>query len=494
MKKLVLTSLIVATLGGYGYAQTKGAIKGAVDAGIDRLARNGAEVTYVSATLGAGGEVTLTGVTVRSDKDMVVLSSEFVKAKPVGSGGEMSVTFPEQMLLTVTPDGDEDLTYLMELRSDGLEYVGDIAKDTDGTTEGSLSADSLRLVGLTVDHPVMKNLDIEQRDIDIEVTSDEPNLALSFIGKIGAFDGEYAFDSGEQDTFGEADFKVDGIDVRFEGSGFSPDPQRDMNSFLASGGAMDLVMNFGASEGTSTSRAQGPSMRVEGNSGETSMVVSLNKNGFAYQTRFDEIDYNVTPLDGSMPVPPFTVEMSGGLIDLAMPVTASKTTDDARIGFKLSDVEVGETIWAMIDPTRTLPRTPANLELLVNADVKLNAPLGQAAAIGARNPMAAAEVQNVELESLLVEIAGADVSARGEVEIQNAGPIPLPFGSVDVVINGLNGLSTKLVDLGLVDQMQAGMAMGMLMAFAKPGTGPDQFVSKIDFQGAAIYANGRQVK
>mgnify|MGYP001801345955 CR=1 FL=1 len=61
-------------------------------------------------------------------------------------------------------------------------------------------------------------------------------------------------------------------------------------------------------------------------------------------------------------------------------------------------------------------------------------------------------------------------------------------------LSGAQGLANTLVELGLVDQMQVGMAMGMMMAFAQPGTEPDSFTSKIEFKDGSILANGQPLQ
>ena len=44
-----------------------------------------------------------------------------------------------------------------------------------------------------------------------------------------------------------------------------------------------------------------------------------------------------------------------------------------------------------------------------------------------------------------------------------------------------------------MDQMQVGMAMGMMMAFAQPA-GEDAFTSKIEFKDGGIMANGQPLQ
>ena len=68
--------------------------------------------------------------------------------------------------------------------------------------------------------------------------------------------------------------------------------------------------------------------------------------------------------------------------------------------------------------------------------------------------------------------------------------MPMPMGQVDIEAKGVTALVNKLVGLGLLDQMQAGMVMGMIMAFGKPGPEPDQYLAQITFTEQGILANG----
>ena len=61
-------------------------------------------------------------------------------------------------------------------------------------------------------------------------------------------------------------------------------------------------------------------------------------------------------------------------------------------------------------------------------------------------------------------------------------------------VAGVQALGENLVALGLVEQMQVGMAMGMMMAFAQPGAEPDTFTSKIEFKDGGIFANGQPIQ
>jgi len=94
----------------------------------------------------------------------------------------------------------------------------------------------------------------------------------------------------------------------------------------------------------------------------------------------------------------------------------------------------------------------------------------------------------------LLSLAGASIQMDGAATFDNSGPIPMPLGSLNIDMHGISTLANQLVALGLLDQMQAGMAMGMMMAFAQPGNEADQFLSEITFSENGISANGQPIQ
>jgi len=77
-----------------------------------------------------------------------------------------------------------------------------------------------------------------------------------------------------------------------------------------------------------------------------------------------------------------------------------------------------------------------------------------------------------------------------------AGP-PKPIGSVDLVLNGLNGLIDNLVSMGLTSAEEAMGVRMMLAAFTAPApsSGQDVMKSTIEFtpEGHTL-ANGQRVR
>jgi hypothetical protein len=99
-----------------------------------------------------------------------------------------------------------------------------------------------------------------------------------------------------------------------------------------------------------------------------------------------------------------------------------------------------------------------------------------------------------------VAIAGAELNGTGAFTFDNAdlvtwGGMPAPEGTVDISLDGANGLMDKLVAMGLLPQDQVMGARMMMGMFARPGAGPDSLVSQIEVRrDGSVFANGMQIK
>ena len=72
--------------------------------------------------------------------------------------------------------------------------------------------------------------------------------------------------------------------------------------------------------------------------------------------------------------------------------------------------------------------------------------------------------------------------------------MPRPEGKITVGIKGANQLVDNLIALGLLSEDNAmGFRMGLAM-FARPGAGPDELTSEIEFKEGGLFANGQRLQ
>jgi hypothetical protein len=109
------------------------------------------------------------------------------------------------------------------------------------------------------------------------------------------------------------------------------------------------------------------------------------------------------------------------------------------------------------------------------------------------------ELTSLELAEVLVKGAGAEVGATGGLTFDNTDltsfdGVPAPTGSINITIKGANTLIDNLIAMGLLPEEDAMGARMMLGLFARPGAGPDELTSVIEFKDGGLFANGQQLQ
>ena len=196
----------------------------------------------------------------------------------------------------------------------------------------------------------------------------------------------------------------------------------------------------------------------------------------------------VTPQ--GVPMPPVEADIADLDMRFALPIAPTGGEGTAAIRINLDGVTVSDMLWSMVDPGGAIPRDPAKILIDIEGDADVSAnlmdPENAAAMMG--NPF---RFENATLKALEVSFGGAAVTGSGEATINNAGPIPMPVGGIDLRIAGVNGLLEKLSAIGLVPAEQAMPVRMMLGMFAQPTDEADVFTTRIE-AGAdgSITANG----
>lgn len=194
----------------------------------------------------------------------------------------------------------------------------------------------------------------------------------------------------------------------------------------------------------------------------------------------------------SMPLPPFSFEMDGYTIGVQFPFQKTDLAQDAAYVFDLQGLKLSDTLWGMVDPTGLLPRDKARLKMDVGAKVKWLVDVLN----GVKNTAQPMEVENVTLNDLTLEIAGAKLHGTGDLAIDNT-KIPLkPVGAFDLDLKGGIGLLGKLTELGLVQKEQQQMLTMFSGLFATPGgDGDDHLKTKIELtEDGGVIVNGNQIQ
>ncbi len=232
---------------------------------------------------------------------------------------------------------------------------------------------------------------------------------------------------------------------------------------------------------------------------------SLTGGSFDLVLDKDKMTYGTSVTGGSftasgpeIPFPEVAFGFAESGFGITMPVSKSDTPQDFSFLTRLVDLTVSEDIWGLVDPGAALSREPATFIL----DVKgmgfwkqdIMDPAVQME--GAEPP---GELTSLDLTQVLVKAAGAEVGATGALTFDNTDLVtfqgaPAPTGNINVTIKGVNKLIDNLIAMGLLPSEQAMGARMMLGLFARPGPGPDELTSLIEFKDGGLFANGQQLQ
>lgn len=293
------------------------------------------------------------------------------------------------------------------------------------------------------------------------------------------------------------------VDVSFadvsgvtKGNFLSAELMANMAAALNSGFTMDSSLTFGAmAMSADITEASGPTKLVANATGG-GFKVAMDKTRLDYGTSLTGAKFTVSGAE--IPFPLVEVAFAESGFNLLMPVTKSDTPQDFSFLTKVVDFTVSEDVWGLFDPAGSLSREPAT----VIVDLKgtgfwtqdIMDPAVQME--GAEPP---GQLHSLDLTQVLAKAAGAEVSATGGLTFDNTdmvtfGGMPRPDGKITIGIKGANQLVDNLIALGILSEDDAmGFRMGMAM-FARPGAGPDELTSEIEFKEGGLFANGQRLQ
>ena len=197
----------------------------------------------------------------------------------------------------------------------------------------------------------------------------------------------------------------------------------------------------------------------------------------------------VTRVAGSEIPVPVEASAASSELSLTVPLAASATPSDAAIRLSYRDLAVSEEVWALMDPSGSVPRNPLTVILDATAQIQLMVDLLGADAMEMDAPPG-------ELRALTVselELSFGDTSLTGSADMTFAPGqvVPQPVGQADLSLVGGNALLDQLQGAGVIGPEEAGMARGVAGMFSRPGAMPDTLETTIEFgPDGTITANG----
>jgi Uncharacterized protein conserved in bacteria (DUF2125) len=324
---------------------------------------------------------------------------------------------------------------------------------------------------------------------------DKTTLDSSFAGKAVAFNI-----SGTDIEGGGGQVKVAvtlaDLSGTTKGNFLTADTMVNMAAALNSGFTMDSGFSFGAmAMDVDVTEASGPTKLTATATGG-GLVLAMNKEQLTYGSSLNGAKFIMSGAE--IPFPQVELAFAESGFNVVMPVTKSDTPQDFAFLTKVVDFTVSDDVWGLFDPAGSLSREPATVIVdvkgtgfwtkdIMDPEVQME---------GGEPP---GELHSLDLTQVLAKAAGAEVSATGgltfdNTDLQTFGGVPRPDGKITVGIKGVNQLVDNLIALGILSEDDAmGFRMGMAM-FARPGAGPDELTSEIEFKDGGLFANGQQLQ
>lgn len=310
------------------------------------------------------------------------------------------------------------------------------------------------------------------------------------LGKLGISGN--GVDAGEEITFSGsiADLTGDGTVHLLDAAAMA-----DLAEAVKAGFAFAGKFTHGATDFTfDVQEAEGPGQVVVAAAGGD-LTLALDKDKLVYAGTSSGVKLSVTAATIPFPVEASYAEAT---TSLQLPVTATGTPGDFAFLARLTDLELAEPIWALIDPGKTLPRDPAVLVIDTTGQMTLKSDLfneSTAALEGGDEP----DLNALDLKELRLSVAGAELTGAGAFTFDNSdkqtfGGVPAPTGKLALQLVGGNGLLDKLVALGLVPEEAAMQARMMTAMFSVPGDGADTLKSEVEFKDKGLFVNGQRLQ
>ncbi len=453
------------------------------------LSANGATVSFDARNVGDDGSVELVGFWMSAPDGSGTVRADWIKGVP-------SATTPGQVTFTLSPSATFSFTdpktgeHVINISNSGLSITLDGITSGQGaeTLNFSLIANSLGFTSGNPDDTILKALDIAFTNLSQTVAfSPASNLlrgetslaALSTIYDITPPDGTQIASNGQMADLGMS-FQV-----------IADDNKRNIIDYLS--GITTAFFNISVGASSDSGKMVSPDGRIAytGTSEGANLEIRAENGYLKLQEGISAAQYSFSEFNvGGMPLPPFDVALESMLIKLTTPTVDHGSPEEANAVIALRGLEVSESIYSMVDPKQVLTRSPINAVVDISATVTPKIDWSNPETAMRGNPANIADVQDITINEVLFTAGGAKITADGSAVVDNSMGFPLPTGKVTITAAGVQALVNGLVSMGLIPQDQAGLAMGMMLTFARPGDAPDVFISDIEFSQQGITANG----
>lgn len=490
MKNVLLSTAAVVCISGAAFGQSSGTeVIEAIDNGIAMMNSGESIFRFESREVGSDNSVTFNNVEFGPEDDEVGFTAEWVKATPSSTNdGAAIFTISDTIIMNID---EGDVPVVITINSDDFLLETNLINGLGQTPMLSLSADSITATGGAADHPNLQNFDFNATDLSVSFNFDmiARNIDAALDSGVIALDVAAT----EDDEQIEVVLKSDGMTMDFTAQNV-PMNEDMIKGFVDNDGSFKLTASTGGQYTRINLDSSELPIKMTTEAGPGQGEVSMIDGRFLYKGEAGSIKYVIEPDTSVMPFPPFTISMDSAVVDVQIPLRPSEDDQEVVFDLALNELVIDDVLWMMADPAGNLPHEPANLLIDLGATVRIDQPLVESldndGVADLPIPFMVGQAKNIDINKVLLSVAGATIDIAGAFDVNNDGPIPMPLGKVDVSIKGVQAIANHLVSMGLIEQAQVGMAMGMMMAFMKQGSEPDSFSTVIDVTEDGVTANG----
>ena len=409
----------------------------------------------------------------------------------------MSETYP--MTLIFPPEADAPSELKLTVSQPGISIIAG----------GSATETSYEFIAPTLSVKLDELKDqsgaVQDVALDLVITDTSAKYTVNSAGEATTLDSSFAAKSmalnisgADPEAGGEGKVTVSFADLSgtSKGNFLGAEIMANMAAALNAGFTTDASFTFGAMAlNADITDSSGPT-KIIGSATGGGFVLAMDKVRVNYGTSLNGASFTLSSAD--IPFPQVVLTFAESAFNVLMPVSKSDTPQDFAYLTKFVDFTVSDEVWGMIDPGGTLSREPATVILDAKGTGfwKQDIMDPNAAMDGSEPP---GELTSLDLTQLLVKAAGAEVGASGVLTFDNTDlatfqGVPAPTGTINVTIKGVNTLIDNLIAIGILPEDQAMGARMMLGMFARPGAGPDELTSVIEFKDKGLFANGQQLQ
>jgi hypothetical protein len=462
----------------------------------------GQEVTVDSATETADA-VEVTGMVITYTDDLGSSFSASIDRLTFADNGDgtVAVTMSESypMTLAFPEDIEGPSSVSLTVNQPGLEIT---AGGSATETSYDFSAPTVSVVLEEVKDQAGTVLDTKA---DLTLTGTTARYLVATEGDATRLDSSFAsqslamtFSGASPDGAGDGSVTVSLADLAGATNGnlLGAEVMANLATALNSGFTTDTRMTFGAmSVDANITDASGPTA-IKGSAAGGAFNVAMDKARMEYGSSLKGASFSVS--GAQIPFPEVTLAFGESAFNILLPVSKSDTPQDFAYLTKVMDLTVSEDVWGLFDPAAVLSREPASFVLDTKGTGRWFQDImdPEANLDGAEPP---GQVDSLDLTQFLLKAAGAEVAATGALAIDNSGAttfqgMPAPTGTINIDIKGVSKLIDNLIAMGILPDDQAMGARMMLGMFTRPGAGPDEVTSVIEFRDGGLFANGQQLQ